>query len=213
LDEAFDNSDCAEFLMAKSDVEHQLRTLGEAGSDLLLRFLSRPAGLARLRESGFVDKELRDDFTKKSNAEYARRLGARLAAAFAPNQAAHRRRLSGINVPRHFFGELARTADGCKLLKHRRRILDEFAEVVREAADDIVGAVDSDDSDYEGPRYTPLQRRAAVLALAHVGASDTGSHLLKRLSIDVVALIAPLAEVFVSLDHIENNFVLTLFAV
>lgn len=181
--------------MQKDDIEHQLRTSGEAGGDLWLRFLSKPAGLARLTASGFVDKELRDDFTKKSNAEYARRLGACLASAFGASTAAHRCRLSGVHAPRHFYGELARTSEGCKLLKQKRRTLDEFAEVVREAADDIVGAVDSDDSEYEGPRYTPLQRRAAVLALAHIGSSEPGSQLLKRLSIDVVALIAPLAEV------------------
>jgi hypothetical protein len=41
---------------------------------------SLPLGLARLRASGFIDKELREDFAKKSNITYARRVGALLDA-------------------------------------------------------------------------------------------------------------------------------------
>ena len=109
-------------------------------------------------------------------------------------------RRQGVRLPRHFFGELAATLDGCQLLAERRRLLDELCEVVREAANDVVGAVDSDDSDYEGPRFTPLQRRAAVLALAHVGAAEHGLALLDRLGHDVVALLVPLAEGATSLS-------------
>ena len=43
------------------------------------------------------------------------------------------------------LAQQAATSEGCTVLLERRRLLDELVDVAREAADDIVGAVDSDD--------------------------------------------------------------------
>jgi hypothetical protein len=194
LDEALDDAECAEYLIGKPALVATLQALGESGVDLLLRFLTAPAGFDLLEKSGFVSERLREDALEQLNVTYARRFGAMLDAVFADTPQGYLQRRTGVSTPRHFLGQLASSLPGCRMLLAQRKVLDHLAEVVREAADDIVGAVDSDDSEYAGPRFTPVQRRAALLALAHVGSSRNGFALLTRLGIDAVALVAPLAD-------------------
>jgi hypothetical protein len=194
LDEALDDAECAEYLIGKPALVPTLQALGESGIDLLLRFLTAPAGYELLEKSGFVSDRLREDAIEQVNLAYARRFATLLDSVFADTPQGYVQRRTGVSTPRHFLGQLASSLPGCRVLMTHRRVLDRLAEVVREAADDIVGAVDSDDSEYAGPRFTPLQRRAALLALAHVGSSRNGFALLTRLGIDAVALVAPLAD-------------------
>ena len=200
IDEALDDAECADYLIGKPALVATLQALGESGVDLLLRFLTVPAGYELLEKHGFVSERLRDGAIDELNVAYARRFAAHIDAIYGDTPQAQAMRRVGVRSPRHFLGEMASSLPGCRALLANRRVLDQLAEVVREAADDIVGAVDSDDSEYAGPRFTPLQRRAALLALAHVGSSRNGYEVLKKLDIDPVALIAPLADGAASLS-------------
>ncbi|CAO1616039.1 unnamed protein product [Sympodiomycopsis kandeliae] len=106
--------------------------LGETGHELLLRFLSTPGGLRYLLEGDYIDREMEEWFNVR-NHRYAVQMEVNLSRALS----IHRRRddadldaeLFG-PAPPHFYGELAKTPDGCEVLNEKGHFL-EFSHFIR----------------------------------------------------------------------------------
>eukprot|EP01114_Cavostelium_apophysatum_P016624 TRINITY_DN4775_c0_g1_i1.p1 TRINITY_DN4775_c0_g1~~TRINITY_DN4775_c0_g1_i1.p1 ORF type:complete len:1113 (-),score=304.93 TRINITY_DN4775_c0_g1_i1:63-3401(-) len=156
LDEACDEVECMEVLIAKKP-PHLLK-MGEAGKNLALRFLSRPSGFKYLESIGFIAEEMKL-WREKLNHDYVINIESNLAEIFSPSLYKQRETESGDGVflPPHFYGELARTYDGCAVLEESKHI-PEFIECIKD------------------PSALPIDRRAAIWVLGHIGASKTGFH-------------------------------------
>lgn len=111
----------------------QLDHLGEIGAPLLLRFLSTSVGYHYLNELDYINREM-DDWFHGRNDSYVLTVEASLARAFADEEPAKKRPgdinaidrdMMGI-VPPHFYRELARTSEGCVLLREKGHF-DQFA--------------------------------------------------------------------------------------
>lgn len=111
--------------------------LGEIGAPLMLRFLSTSVGYHYLNELDYITREM-DDWFHGRNDSYVLHVEASLARAFADDEPVKRRTdtqatdrdVLGL-VPPHFYRELARTSEGCVLLREKGHF-DEFAWFIRE---------------------------------------------------------------------------------
>ncbi|RPA97850.1 hypothetical protein L873DRAFT_1689620 [Choiromyces venosus 120613-1] len=112
--------------------------LGEIGAPLLLRFLSTSVGYHYLNELDYINREM-DDWFHGRNDSYVLTVEASLARAFADEEPLKKRSgdintidrdMMGI-VPPHFYRELARTSEGCILLREKGHFND-FAWYIRE---------------------------------------------------------------------------------
>ncbi|CAG8523548.1 7861_t:CDS:10 [Ambispora leptoticha] len=147
--------------------------LGEVGNPLLLRFLSTSIGFRYLSEFDYVEREM-DDWFQSRNQYYVTQLEVLLATAL---------KLDGDNgkveeddikmqtfdgtTPPHFYGELAKTDEGCQLLRDSGHFR-EFARFVKEN-----GMERSDQS--------IISRLKSVLwALGNIGASKSGLPFLEE---------------------------------
>lgn len=107
--------------------------LGETGHELLLRFLSTPGGLRYLLEGGYIDREM-DEWFNERNHRYAVTMEVNLNQALtisrtAGDQSDSETRFDG-TMPLHFYGELAKTPEGCEVLREKGHFL-EFADFIR----------------------------------------------------------------------------------
>ncbi|KAG9297891.1 hypothetical protein G9A89_000054, partial [Geosiphon pyriformis] len=111
--------------------------LGEVGNPLLLRFLSTSIGFRYLSEFDYVEREM-DDWFQSRNQYYVTQLEVLLATALKLGGDSGRDDEDDIKMqtfdgttPPHFYGELAKTEEGCQLLRERGHFR-EFARFVRE---------------------------------------------------------------------------------
>lgn len=116
--------------------------LGEIGAPLLLRFLSTSVGYHYLDGLDYISNEMDDWFLGRNDA-YVELIEASLARAFLEHSDDHNNRMSVFDVndpgadfsdsliPPHFYRELTRTEEGCKLL-HEKGHFDEFSMTIRE---------------------------------------------------------------------------------
>ncbi|RPB20737.1 hypothetical protein L211DRAFT_791659 [Terfezia boudieri ATCC MYA-4762] len=107
--------------------------LGEIGAPLLLRFLSTSVGYHYLNELDYIEKEM-DDWFHGRNDSYVLTVEASLARAFADDEPLRKKEIDKDAmsfVPPHFYRELARTEEGCLLLKEKGHF-EEFAWYIRE---------------------------------------------------------------------------------
>ncbi|EFA85309.1 cytosolic regulator of adenylyl cyclase [Heterostelium album PN500] len=173
LDEACDDPDCFETLI---NLKPPLLKLGKPGKSLLLRFLSRTNGLNYLKEINFVEPEQKL-WLGSENANYVISVENAISEALTPLIYRQREAADQSNncvyLPPHFFGELAKTEEGCKILKQSGHFLT-FVGIARDDA------------------AHPLQRRAAIFAIGQIGSSTTGLQFL--IEHNVVSLIVDLAE-------------------
>jgi rapamycin-insensitive companion of mTOR len=115
--------------------------LGEIGAPLLLRFLSTSIGYKYLDGLDYISNEMDDWFLGRNDA-YVGLIEASLARAFMDNPDDHQNRMSlfddasasdfhEAHVPPHFYRELTRTQEGCRLLSDKGHF-EEFAATIRE---------------------------------------------------------------------------------
>ncbi|KAF8934324.1 hypothetical protein BGZ58_005786 [Dissophora ornata] len=117
--------------------------LGEAGNPLLLRFLSTSKGFQYLQDTSYIEEEM-DDWSMFANRQYMIQTEVKLARAmelqrFNPfSEDGKFENEAGLQLARakqvlqpHFYGELTRTEEGCKLLKKKGHFAD-YARYIRE---------------------------------------------------------------------------------
>ncbi|KAG0264471.1 hypothetical protein DFQ27_001208 [Actinomortierella ambigua] len=117
--------------------------LGDAGSPLLLRFLSTSRGFHHLHEMSYIESQM-DDWFMNINRSYMIQTEIRLAKAmelsrFNPFSADGKfdndaelqmQRARQVILP-HFYGELTRTEEGCHLLRMKGHF-EKYARFIRE---------------------------------------------------------------------------------
>ncbi|KAG9239381.1 Rapamycin-insensitive companion of mTOR, N-term-domain-containing protein [Amylocarpus encephaloides] len=164
--------------------------LGEIGAPLLLRFLSTSIGYHYLDGLDYISNEMDDWFLGRNDA-YVGVIEASLARAFVEMPEEPSRRMSvdeetfdmdvdnDAHVPPHFYRELARTKEGCKLLSDKGHF-EEFATSIRD-----YGML-SDDAELI------LKVKGCLWAVGNVGSMELGAPFLEES--DVVENIVKIAE-------------------
>lgn len=184
LEEACNQTESLEFVVkCRPALDH----LGEIGAPLLLRFLSTSVGYHYLDGLDYITREM-DDWFLGRNDTYVALIEASMARALADIPEKPSAQLSyddspetpeyGL-VPPHFYRELTRTKEGCRLLKLKGHF-DEFAATIRDFA------MEDDDSEII------LKVKGCLWAVGNVGSMELGAPFLE--SSDVVQWIVKIAE-------------------
>jgi rapamycin-insensitive companion of mTOR len=184
LEEACNQTESLEFVVkCRPALDH----LGEIGAPLLLRFLSTSVGYHYLDGLDYITREM-DDWFLGRNDTYVALIEASMARALADIPERPSAQLSyddtpenpeyGL-VPPHFYRELTRTKEGCKLLKQKGHF-DEFVATIRDFA------MEDDDSEII------LKVKGCLWAVGNVGSMELGAPFLE--SSDVVEWIVKIAE-------------------
>jgi rapamycin-insensitive companion of mTOR len=184
LEEACNQTESLEFVVkCRPALDH----LGEIGAPLLLRFLSTSVGYHYLDGLDYITREM-DDWFLGRNDTYVALIEASMARALADIPEKPSAQLSyddapenpeyGL-VPPHFYRELTRTKEGCKLLKQKGHF-DEFVATIRDFA------TEDDDSEII------IKVKGCLWAVGNVGSMELGAPFLD--SSDVVQWIVKIAE-------------------
>lgn len=184
LEEACNQTESLEYVVkCRPALDH----LGEIGAPLLLRFLSTSVGYHYLDGLDYITREM-DDWFLGRNDTYVALIEASMARALADIPEKPSTQLSyddapehpeyGL-VPPHFYRELTRTKEGCKLLKQKGHF-DEFAATIRDFA------MEHEDAE------TILKVKGCLWAVGNVGSMELGAPFLE--SSDVVKWIVQIAE-------------------
>ncbi|PHH88312.1 hypothetical protein CDD83_7704 [Cordyceps sp. RAO-2017] len=164
--------------------------LGEIGAPLLLRFLSTSIGYHYLDGLDYISNEM-DDWFLGRNDSYVDVIEASLARAFLAGPDDHGHRVSLFNeaeaetdfhdshVPPHFYRELTRTREGCKLLSDKGHF-EEFVATIR----------DHGMQTEDGELMTKV--KGCLWAVGNVGSMELGAPFLE--ASDVVERIIDIAE-------------------
>lgn len=164
--------------------------LGEIGGPLLLRFLSTSIGYHYLDGLDYISNEM-DDWFLGRNDTYVSVIEASLARAFLDNPEDQSNRLSlfeaveeeadfhDSHVPTHFYRELTRTEEGCRLLSDKGHF-EEFVATIR------AHGMQSEDLDLV------KKVKGCLWAVGNVGSMELGAPFLE--ASDVVELIIQIAE-------------------
>lgn len=162
--------------------------LGEIGAPLLLRFLSTSIGYHYLDGLDYISNEM-DDWFLGRNDSYVGVIEASLARSFQGHQDDHTNRISVFDdeqemeadshVPPHFYRELTRTQEGCKLLSDKGHF-DEFAATIRDYG------MQHDDAEMV------VKVKGCLWAVGNVGSMELGAPFLE--SCDVVNDIVRIAQ-------------------
>ena len=158
--------------------------LGEIGAPLLLRFLSTSLGYQYLDGLDYIGQEM-DDWFLGRNTTYVTLVEASLSRALSPQP---ERPKSGIDepiktheygiVPPHFYRELTRTVEGCKLLNDSGHF------------DSFVATIQDSWSENDDPEVM-LKVKGCLWAVGNVGSMELGAAFLEKT--DVVALVVQIA--------------------
>ena len=185
LEEACNHRDYLEFVVkCRPSLDH----LGEIGAPLLLRFLSTSVGYHYLDGLDYITQEMDDWFLGRNDA-YVGLVEAALSRAyvdqprrgsFVPEDLVD---LQDIGlVPPHFYRELARTAEGCKLLEQSGHF-SEFAWTIRDFS------LDEEDTE------VLLKVKGCLWAVGNVGSMELGALFLEPDIVERIVKIAESAEV------------------
>ncbi|KAI9740727.1 MAG: hypothetical protein M1818_004692 [Claussenomyces sp. TS43310] len=188
LEEACNRKHYLEYIV---ECRPALDHLGEIGAPLLLRFLSTSIGYHYLNGLDYISNEMDDWFLGRNDA-YVGVIEAVLARAFLetsdePSATASLDddimdfdKLDNVaRVPPHFYRELARTSEGCKLLREKGHF-DEFAVIIRD------NGMETEDADII------LKVKGCLWAVGNVGSMELGAPFLEES--DVVQHILKIAE-------------------
>ncbi|KAJ5529642.1 hypothetical protein N7527_003035 [Penicillium freii] len=185
LEEACNQRDYLEFVVkCRPSLDH----LGEIGAPLLLRFLSTSVGYHYLDDLDYITQEM-DDWFLGRNDSYVGLVEAALSRAYVEQP----RRGSLVPedlvdlqdiglVPPHFYRELARTAEGCKLLEQSGHF-NEFAWTIRDFR------LDEEDNEML------LKAKGCLWAVGNVGSMELGAPFLDAEIIQRIVQIATSAGV------------------
>ncbi|TVY92138.1 Target of rapamycin complex 2 subunit [Lachnellula willkommii] len=187
LEEACNRKNYLEYIVqCRPALDH----LGEIGAPLLLRFLSTSIGYHYLDGLDYISNEM-DDWFLGRNDSYVGVIEASLARAFVemPEETSNRMSVdedtfeldadNDGHVPPHFYRELTRTKEGCKLLRDKGHF-EEFASTIRD-----YGML-SDDPE------TILKVKGCLWAVGNVGSMELGAPFLEES--DAVENIVRIAE-------------------
>ncbi|KAI9723131.1 MAG: hypothetical protein M1828_004379 [Chrysothrix sp. TS-e1954] len=159
--------------------------LGEIAAPLLLRFLSTSIGYHYLDGLDYISQEM-DDWFLGRNDKYVSLIEASLTRALSVSpdaavNAAEEPQEDQVNTaaPLHFYRELTRTDEGCRLLMNKGHFA-EFAAAIRNWG--------LEDSEPE----TVLKVKAAMWAVGNIASMEYGSPFLE--DSDVVDLLIGIAE-------------------
>jgi len=164
IDEACDETACLEAVVRHNP---PLTRHGKNGKNLMLRFMSSTNGLKLLRDMDFITKEM-ELWKTEENVAYLVGIEASLSEVLSPS--IWRQRVgtdqsnNGVYLPPHFYGELVKSVEGCQILRQSGHI----EHILKNAFPASSATV------------TPLVRRAALLALGHIGSSTTGFTFLEE---------------------------------
>ena len=158
--------------------------LGEIGAPLLLRFLSTSVGYHYLDGLDYITQEM-DDWYLGRNDSYVNIVEASLCRAYSDSSIRVATSLDdsldeealGL-VPPHFYRELARTEEGCRLLK-RSGHFDDFATSIRDFL--------LDEEDQEAL----TRAKGCLWAIGNVGSMALGAPFLE--ATDVVKSVIRIA--------------------
>lgn len=174
LEEACDQQSHLEFVVkCRPALDH----LGEIGAPLLLRFLSISTGYRYLSGLDYIHQEM-DDWFLGRNDLYVAQVEASLARAYLDPGVGHRNAYredldeyndSGL-LPPHFYRELARTDEGCKLLLQSGHFY-EFASTIRDFRLD----------DEEPESLTKI--KSCMWAVGNIGSMEKGAPFLEESNI------------------------------
>ncbi|KAJ5215797.1 uncharacterized protein N7498_002204 [Penicillium cinerascens] len=181
LEEACNQRDYLEFVVkCRPSLDH----LGEIGAPLLLRFLSTSVGYHYLDGLDYITQEM-DDWFLGRNDSYVALVEAALSRAYidqprrsslAPEDLVDMQDV-GV-VPPHFYRELARTAEGCKLLEQSGHF-NEFAWTIRDFR------LEEEDTE------VLLKVKGCLWAVGNVGSMELGAPFLEP---EIVQRIVAIAE-------------------
>ncbi|EXJ68795.1 uncharacterized protein A1O5_07726 [Cladophialophora psammophila CBS 110553] len=160
--------------------------LGEIGAPLLLRFLSTSVGYRYLSGLDYITQEMDDWFLGRNDA-YVALVEASILRAYMDGSAnkAHFSEDAAVDLhevgiaPPHFYRELARTHEGCKLLKQSGHFY-EFSATIRDFR-----------LDEEDPEVL-TKVKGCMWAVGNIGSMDQGAPFLEEA--DVVTAIVRIAE-------------------
>jgi len=186
LEEACNDADSLEYVVrCRPALDH----LGEIGAPLLLRFLSTSIGYQYLDDLDYISQEM-DDWFLGRNDSYVMVVEASLAQALT--QSGHIRKVRHGDQPEpqiygsappHFYRELARTSEGCKLLQSKGH----FKEFVA-----IIKTHGMEDTDTE----TILKLKGAIWAIGNIGSMELSAPFLdSSLAVELVVRIAEQSKV------------------
>lgn len=162
--------------------------LGEIGAPLLLRFLSTSIGYHYLDGLDYISNEMDDWFLGRIDS-YVGVIEASLAKSFLANEDDQVNRSSlfddaeaeaefqDSHVPPHFYRELTRTREGCKLLRDKGHF-DEFVTTIRD----------------HGMQYKDLELitkvKGCLWAVGNVGSMELGAPFLEKTNVvrDIVKI-------------------------
>ncbi len=158
--------------------------LGEIGAPLLLRFLSTSLGYQYLDGLDYITQEM-DDWFLGRNDSYVTLVEASLSRAVSVQQERPKSSTEepmksqdyGL-VPPHFYRELTRTVEGCKLLRESGHFK-EFVSIIQDSW-----------SEHEDPE-TMLKVKGCLWAVGNVGSMELGAPFLE--DSDVVSWIVRIA--------------------
>lgn len=158
--------------------------LGEIGAPLLLRFLSTSLGYQYLDGLDYIGQEM-DDWFLGRNATYVTLVEASLSRAFSQQPERPKlgvdepMRVSDYGIaPPHFYRELTRTSEGCRLLSDSGHF-DEFVATILDAW--------SESEDAEAI----LKVKGCLWAVGNIGSMELGARFLEET--DVVEIIVKIA--------------------
>lgn len=163
------------FVRLQPSLDH----LGEIGNPLLLKFLSTSKGFQYLKEVDYVHHEM-DNWFHGQNDNYVRQVEEYLEKLHGPWPSFGRDE-EVPNPPRHFYGELTLTDEGCSLLRAKGHF-EMFCNYIMEHADC--------DVDVDAEKLTKL--KGCLWAVGHAGSNKGGEEFLE--STGVVAGIVRIAE-------------------
>ena len=187
LEKACNRKTCLEYIVeSRPSLDH----LGEIGAPLLLRFLSTSIGYHYLDGLDYISNEM-DDWFLGRNDTYVSVIEASLARDFLvdPDDQANRISLfddaeveadfHDSHVPPHFYRELTRTQEGCKLLSDKGHF-EEFVATIR------AHGMQSKDPELV------TKVKGCLWAVGNVGSMELGAPFLE--GSDVVEQIMTIAE-------------------
>ena len=171
LEEACNQRSHLEFVVkCRPSLDH----LGEIGAPLLLRFLSTSVGYQYLHGLDYITQEM-DDWFLGRNDTYVTLVEASIARAYfdPSSQKAHTFADEPVDVfdsgllPPHFYRELARTQEGCKLLRRSGHFY-EFTSMIQD--------FDLAEEDYES--LTKI--KGCLWAVGNIGSMELGAPFLEE---------------------------------
>ncbi|ERT01250.1 hypothetical protein HMPREF1624_02492 [Sporothrix schenckii ATCC 58251] len=184
LEKACNSKHSLEFIV---ECRPALDHLGEIGAPLLLRFLSTSIGYHYLDGLDYISNEMDDWFLGRNDA-YVDLIEASLARAFVESSDEQLGRIpvfadesdvdTDAHIPPHFYRELTRTEEGCRLLREKGHF-DEFATTIRDYGMQTADA------------ELITKVKGCLWAVGNVGAMELGAPFLE--SCDVVEQVVNIA--------------------